>query len=61
MEQLWQDFISWLSTTGLDTIISWLLFIPLLTLFILRRVKFRKSIEHLSFKEYKKSLKKNKK
>lgn len=25
MEQLWQDFISWLSTTGLDTIISWLL------------------------------------
>lgn len=25
MEQLWQDFISWLSTTGLDTIVSWVL------------------------------------
>lgn len=48
-------------TVIIATIISWLLFIPFLTLFILRRIKFRKSIECLSFKEYKASLKKNKK
>ena len=43
------------------TVISWVLFITFLTFLILRRVKFHKTVEYLSFKEYKASLKKNKK
>lgn len=40
------------------TIILWVAFAAMLGLLIYRRIKFRKSFDYISFKEYKKSLKK---